>query len=44
MKKHKWKRAECGHVEKKGTKKERSRILQAYENKISYTPEDDRKM
>jgi hypothetical protein len=25
---------------KKGKKKQRSRILQAYENKISYTPED----
>jgi hypothetical protein len=38
-KKHKWKRAECDHV-KKAEKKQRSRILQAYENKISYTPED----
>jgi hypothetical protein len=35
-KKHKWKRTECDHVKKK----QRSRILQAYGNKISYAPKD----
>jgi hypothetical protein len=40
-KKHKWKHAECDHVKKKMQKeKQGSRILQAYENKISYTLED----
>jgi hypothetical protein len=34
-----WKHAECDHV-KKRQKKYRSRILQAYENKTSYTLED----
>jgi hypothetical protein len=38
-KQHKWKHSECDHV-KKGRKKQRRRILQAYENKISYTFED----
>jgi hypothetical protein len=32
---------QCDHVKKKAEKKQGSRILQAYENKISYTPEDD---
>jgi hypothetical protein len=39
-KKHKWKHAEFDHVKKKAEKKHRSRILQAYENKTSYTLED----
>jgi hypothetical protein len=39
-KKHKWKHADCDHVKKEQKKKQRSRILQAYENKISYTLED----
>jgi hypothetical protein len=38
-KRNKWKRAECDHVEK-SQKKQRSRILQTHEYKISYTPED----
>jgi hypothetical protein len=38
-KKNKWKHAECDHVQK-GRKEQRSRILQAYENRISYTHED----
>jgi hypothetical protein len=37
---HRWKHAECDHVKKKGGKNQRSRILQVYENKISYTLED----
>jgi hypothetical protein len=37
---HGWKRAECDHVKKGSKKKQRSRILQAYENKIYYTLED----
>jgi hypothetical protein len=32
---------QCDHIKKKRQKKkQRSRILQAYENKIPYTPED----
>jgi hypothetical protein len=37
--KHRWKHAECDHV-KKAEKKQRSIMLQAYENKIFYTLED----
>jgi hypothetical protein len=37
---HRWKRVECDHVKKGREKKQRSRIFQAYGNKIPYTPED----
>jgi hypothetical protein len=37
---HRWKHAKCNHVEKKAKKKKQpKRILQAYENETSYTPE-----
>jgi hypothetical protein len=40
--KHKWKRAECDHVQKKKKrqKNQRSRFLQAHDIKISYTIKD----
>jgi hypothetical protein len=37
--KHKWKHADCDYV-KNAEEKQRSRILQAYGNKIFYTLED----
>jgi hypothetical protein len=37
--KHKWKRAKCNHVQEKA-KNQRSRFLQEYGSKTSYTLED----